>query len=125
MKRFVIGLASIGIMTAALGLLSCQLKSNAAPKLSTQQIASQTTKIAIPTAKCSSCAKHIKQAATSVDGVESVSVNTDDHIAEVKFVPTKTNVHAIELAIAKSGYTANSTVRDSSAYEALDDCCKQ
>ena len=125
MKKLFFATAGIVLLISTFGLSGCQTKSNASPKTVEQQATAQTATINIPTAKCSSCAKKIKQAATGVDGVTSVDVSTDKHTAEVKFISTKTNVHAIELAIAKSGYNANTTVRDSAAYEALDDCCKQ
>jgi len=125
MKRTILAFSAFLITVSAFGLISCQTKSDAAPKTAQQQAEAQTVSINIPTAKCSSCAKHIKKAVTGVDGVTSATVDPDKHTAEVKFISTKTNIHAIELAIAKSGYTANSTVRDSAAYQALDDCCKE
>jgi copper chaperone CopZ len=116
----VVSLLSL-LALSGIGLASCQSKSSAA---TTQQATEQSAVINIPTAKCSSCAKHIKKAVTSLDGVTGISVNTDAHTAEVKYIPTKTNVGAIETAISKSGYTADKVERDSVAYAGLDECCK-
>jgi copper chaperone CopZ len=124
MKRIISILFTLVILTASAGFISCQSKTDAAVKTSAQQAPAQTAIINLPTAKCSSCAKHIKTAANGVDGVTGITVNTDAHTAEVKFISTKTNVSAIEHAISKSGYTANNTVRDSAAYAGLDECCK-
>ena len=121
MKRLIPIFSALLLGGISLGFTACQTKTTAS---TTQQAPVQTATINIPTAKCSSCAKHIKTAVSAVDGVSGVTVNTDAHTAEVKFIPAKTNVHAIETAISKSGYTANATVRDSAAYAGLDKCCQ-
>ena len=106
------------------GLSSCQSKSEASPKSGAQSAEPVTATINIPTAKCSTCAKHIKKAANGIDGVTAITVSTEKHTAQVKYIPTKTSLAAIETAIAKSCYTADNVQRDSAAYDALDECCK-
>ncbi len=125
MNRSVQTIFALLFCASTIGFVACQTKSDAASKVAAQQVSVQTAIINIPTAKCSSCAKHIKTAVKEVDGVTAINVNIDAHTAEVKFISTKTNMHAIESAIAMSGYTANKTVRDSAAYAGLDDCCKE
>ncbi len=123
MKRSIQILFVVLFFASSASFMSCQKKSDAAQN-TVQQAPVQTATINIPTAICSSCAKHIKAAVNGVDGVTGITVNTDAHTAEVKYIAAKTNVGAIESAISKSGYTANKIVRDSAAYAGLDECCK-
>ena len=92
-----------------------------------QAIASNSINVAtiqLPTLKCKTCVRTIKNALASVDGIESADVNLDSKSATVKFIPAKLNAGRIELAISQAGYDADTVKRDSAAYENLAACCK-
>lgn len=84
----------------------------------------KTAEIRVPTAVCGMCADRIETAVSSVDGVQSVTVDLDNKLAQVTYDAGKTNVAAIEDAIVNAGYTANDKPADPAAYENLQDCCK-
>ena len=80
--------------------------------------------IQLPTLKCKTCVRTIKDALVSVDGIESADVNLDSKSATVKFIPAKMDIGKIELTISQAGYDADKVKRDSTAYENLAVCCK-
>ncbi|MGA9407119.1 MAG: heavy metal-associated domain-containing protein [Bacteroidota bacterium] len=80
--------------------------------------------IQLPTLKCKTCVRTIKNALASVDGVESAEVDLHAKSATVKFIPAKLDVGKIELAISEAGYDADNVKRDSTAFENLSECCK-
>ena len=80
--------------------------------------------IQLPTLKCKTCVRTIKDALASVDGIESAEVDLAAKNATVKFIPAKLDVGKIELAISQAGYDADKVKRDSTAYENLAECCK-
>src|SRR5205823_427650 len=108
-------------LVLAIALLASCSKSEA-PKVAIQAPIVQTATINIPTSKCSECAATITGALKKVQGVQKVEVDPEAHKAVVQYASI--DLHAIETAIAKAGYTANNVPRDSMAYEALADCCK-
>jgi copper chaperone CopZ len=112
------------VFLLALGLGACAKSSDTSPKAETAQQTVQTATISIPTAQCESCAKTISAALKSVQGVENVNVNIDDKKVSVQYA-SMLPLATLENAIAKAGYNANSTKRDSASYEALEDCCKE
>jgi copper chaperone len=92
-----------------------------------QSIASNSINVAtiqLPTLKCKTCVRTIKNALASVDGIESAEVDLAAKNATVKFIPAKLDVGKIESAISKAGYDADKVKRDSTAYENLAECCK-
>ena len=80
--------------------------------------------IKTPTMVCRSCAKTIEKAVYRVEGVKDVSVDLEEKLVQVKFLPVQTTVAFLEGAIAAVGYDANDKKRDPEAYEKLDACCK-
>ena len=80
--------------------------------------------IQLPTLKCKTCVRTIKDALASVDGIESADVNLDSKSATVKFIPAKMDIGKIELTISQAGYDADNVKRDSTAHENLAVCCK-
>jgi mercuric ion binding protein len=84
----------------------------------------ETATIKASTMVCGTCAKTIKKAIYTVEGVKDVNVDVDKKIVEVKFVPAQTNLSTIERAITDAGYDANDKKRDADAYEKLEECCK-
>jgi copper chaperone CopZ len=92
-----------------------------------QSISSNSINVAIiqlPTLKCKTCVRTIKNALASVDGIESADINLDSKSATVKFIPAKMDVSKIESAISQAGYDADKVKRDSAAYNNLAECCK-
>ncbi len=80
--------------------------------------------IKVPTIQCESCVKNVKTALQKLEGVKTASVDLKTKVAQVSFDPANLTLADLENAIAKAGYDANDTKRDSLAYEDLDACCK-
>lgn len=106
------------ILTIALGVAlgACQKSEQAAT-------ASQVD-IKVPTIQCESCANNVKAALQELQGIKSAQVDLTAKIAQVSFDPAALGISDLENAIAKAGYGANDTKRDSLAYGDLDACCK-
>ncbi len=81
--------------------------------------------INLPSIQCENCVETITKAFDSVADVQSVHVDLEKKVAHVKYDNSKMTVAEIEQIISKSGYHANMTKRLDSAYELLDDCCKE
>ena len=105
-------------------LLLCLLSLGLAHCSRQEQPKIENTAINVSSLVCGSCARTIEVAVKALDGVQEVSVDVGEKRAKVKYLPAKTDVKAIENAIANSGYDANSTKRSPKAYEKLDACCK-
>jgi len=115
-------------LTLGLALFACSKPENeqAATKNGSTQFAAgvQQVDIKVPTIQCNSCVAHVEEALSAVDGVSAVKIDLKAKITQASFDPTKTNLAAMEKAIALAGYDANETKSDSAAYAALDACCK-
>ena len=81
--------------------------------------------ISVPHTQCEMCEETITEAVNKVPGVATVKANAGSDSTAVSFDKTKTDLASIEKAIAMAGYSANSTTRDSAAYENLPSCCKE
>jgi mercuric ion binding protein len=73
---------------------------------------------------CGSCEKRIETAAKSVDGVSLASWSQDTKMIEVTFDTTKTNLDAIEQAIAKVGHDTQIYRANDEVYAKLPGCCQ-
>jgi copper chaperone CopZ len=104
------------IFTLVVILVACQKSEQAAT-------ASQVD-IKVPTIQCESCVKNVKIALQELEGVKTAAVDLNTKVAQVSFDPANLTLADLENAIAKAGYDANDTKRDSLAYEDLDACCK-
>ena len=116
-KNWVLGVGLVIVM-----LPGCGKSSGEKQSLSSNSITVAT--IQLPTLKCKTCVRTVKNALASVDGIESAEVNLDSKSATVKFIPAKMDVSKIELAISQAGYDADKVKRDSAAYDNLAECCK-
>jgi Cu+-exporting ATPase len=106
------------MLVLSLALLACsETKQDQGAQL-------KTAEINVPTLQCNKCVAHVEEALKGVDGVSEAKVNLSTKIAHVSFDATKTNLAAMEKAIAGAGYDANDTQSDPSAYAALESCCK-
>lgn len=81
-------------------------------------------KISVPTAQCGSCQANIENALKKMEGVKSAKVDLEAKTASVSYNVIKTDLAALENAIAMAGYDANNIKRDSTAYAGLEACCK-
>lgn len=73
---------------------------------------------------CGMCKNRIEKAAKSVDGVQSADWNKESKMMKVTFDDSKTNVHKVEMAIAKVGHDTNMHKATDEAYNNLPSCCK-
>ena len=114
-------------LVLALGLVILMLSGCGKSPGEKQSIATNSISVAtiqLPTLKCKTCVRTIKNALASVDGIESADINLDSKSATVNFIPAKMDIAKIELAISQAGYDADKVKRDSAAYENLAVCCK-
>lgn len=74
--------------------------------------------------KCGMCENRIEKAAKSVDGVSMADWDKSTEILKVSFDDAKTNLDAIQKAIAKVGHDTEKYKADDKAYEGLPGCCK-
>ena len=72
---------------------------------------------------CGSCEKRIEKAALSVEGVSAADWNKETKMIEVKLDDSKTNVHKVEMAIAKAGHDTDMHKASNEVYDALPQCC--
>ena len=76
--------------------------------------------------ECESCDDNIfSKIKDHNNGVSYVKIDPEKNIIRVKYNSEKTNLIAIEKAIALSGYKANDLEPLKEAYESLDYCCKK
>jgi len=84
----------------------------------------ETTSIKASSMVCGKCAKTIQKAVYGVEGVKEVQVDVEGKSVQVIYLPARTNVQTIEMAISDAGYDANDRKRNPDAYEKLEACCK-
>ena len=111
-------------LAVSLALMACNKPENDAAKTSDGAATVQQVDIKVPTIQCNSCVGHVEDALTAVEGVSKVKVDLKTKVAQASFDPAKTSLAALEKAISLAGYDANETKSDSTAYAALDACCK-
>ncbi len=90
---------------------------------SKESIALTTTSFGVR-GNCGMCKATIEKAATSVDGVAKATWNKNKKSIEVAFDAKKTDVNAVETAIANSGYDTEHKMGSLDAYKELPECCK-
>ncbi|HKI88455.1 MAG TPA: cation transporter [Draconibacterium sp.] len=73
---------------------------------------------------CGMCEARIEKAAKSVDGVSKADWNKDTKMIEVSFDDSKTDVHKVEMAVAKVGHDTDMHKATDEAYNNLPSCCK-
>ncbi len=73
---------------------------------------------------CGMCEARIEKAANSVDGVTKADWNKENKMLQVTFESSKTDVHKIHMAIAKSGHDTDMHKANDENYENLPMCCK-
>lgn len=73
---------------------------------------------------CDMCKKTIEKAAKSVDGVTSVNWDKKTKMMDLAFDDSKTDVHKVEMAVAKAGYDTEMRKATDEAYNTLPSCCQ-
>ena len=81
--------------------------------------------ISLPTIQCGKCTGIVEEALKAVEGVSLAKVDLSKKIASVSFDENQVKLIDLEKAIAAEGYSANNTLRDAEAYQALDKCCQE
>ncbi len=74
--------------------------------------------------KCEMCEKRVEMAALSIDGVSKADWNKETKMMEVTLNDSKTDVHKVEMAIAKVGHDTKMHKASDESYDALPSCCK-
>jgi len=115
---------SVAIM-AAMVFTGC--KSEKKETIKTEQTE---TKMAVTDASfgvrgnCGMCKATIEKAANSVAGVTSATWDKTKKKMDVSFDASKTDVKAVETAIANSGYDTENVLGNLESYNGLPGCCK-
>ncbi len=73
---------------------------------------------------CDMCKARIEKAAKAVDGVSKADWNKETKMMEVTLDDSKTNVHKVEMAIAKVGHDTEMHKASDEVYSKLPSCCK-
>ena len=73
---------------------------------------------------CDLCKARIEKAAKSVEGVQTADWNQETKMMKVTLDDSKTNVHKVEMAIAKAGHDTDMHKATDEAYNKLPSCCK-
>lgn len=74
--------------------------------------------------KCEMCEKRIEMAALSEDGVLKADWNKETKMMEITLNDSKTDVHKVEMAIAKVGHDTKMHKASDEVYNELPSCCK-
>jgi copper chaperone CopZ len=121
MKKVILSLAII----AAVGFTSC--KNDSKQKTETTEvsnlIANRTLSFGVR-GNCGMCKNTIEKAANTLEGVATATWDVNKKKIEVSFDDTKTDVMAIQTAIAASGYDTEKVSGSKEAYSGLPGCCK-
>jgi mercuric ion binding protein len=107
----------LGVAIAAVILFGCQRAEQQAQNVATAFIE-------VKTIQCEMCVKSIENAVKNIDGVKRVEVDLQKKVATIQFVPGKSTLDVLEMAITKTGYDANAKKRDETAYAELPTCCR-
>jgi len=73
---------------------------------------------------CSMCKTRIEKAAKTVKGVSAANWSIKTKMLTVSLDTTKTDLHKIEMAIAKAGHDTKTLRAKDEDYKALPSCCK-
>jgi copper chaperone CopZ len=83
-----------------------------------------TETIALPTIQCNMCKQTIESKLADLDGLQSITVDVENHNAVVVFNAEKVTLSEIETAITKVGYDANEKKAVLKAQKKLSPCCQ-
>lgn len=73
---------------------------------------------------CGMCEKTIEAAALSIDGVSSAEWNKESKKMVIKYDSKKSDIKAIHMAIANSGYDTDLMKAKDEKYNSLHSCCQ-
>jgi periplasmic mercuric ion binding protein len=83
-----------------------------------------TETIALPTIQCNMCKQTIESKLAELEGLQSITVDVENHNAVVVFNADKVTLSEIETAITKVGYDANEKKAVLKAQKKLSPCCQ-
>ncbi|MDA3905486.1 MAG: cation transporter [Bacteroidales bacterium] len=73
---------------------------------------------------CGMCETRIEKAVNDVDGVSAAEWNKETKMLEVSFDGTKTDVHKLQMEVAKIGHDTDMHKASDEVYNQLPGCCK-
>ena len=73
---------------------------------------------------CEMCKARIEKAAKSVEGVSAADWNVETKMIALTFDDSKTDVHKVQVAIAKVGHDTDMHKATDEAYNKIASCCK-
>lgn len=86
--------------------------------------AKEKTEMFLVNGNCGMCEKRIETAASGVKGVSSTDWDKETKMMVVAMDTTQTNIHKVEMAIAKVGHDTPMHKASDEAYNKLPGCCK-
>ena len=90
-----------------------------------QQKPLETAKIKTPEIRCEICKAKVETYLKRIDGVRSVSTNTNRGETTVKYLTDRTNIEEIKTAIANNGFDADDIPANEDSYKRLPISCKK
>lgn len=104
-------------------LLACFGLTRAA---SAQQVPQKVAQVQIHTsAVCGMCKETLEKAMAYEKGVQTSELDVASQMLTIVYRPDKTSVEKLRIAVARTGYDADSVKADPRAYQRLDECCKK
>ena len=112
MKRMLLGVAVVAAVVA-LGVMYLPKKSSSA-----------VAEITVQDMMCENCVTHVKDALTSLQGVEKAEVSLETKVARVVYNREKLDEEALLEAIHKAGYGTTDGKKESCDEGAEGSCCE-
>ena len=79
----------------------------------------------LTSAVCGMCKTTLEKAMAYEKGVKAAELNVESKMLTIVYQPDKTSLDKLRLAIARTGYDADSVVADKRAHDRLPDCCQK
>jgi periplasmic mercuric ion binding protein len=73
---------------------------------------------------CEMCKTRIEKAVNSIDGISKADWNIETKLLEVTFNDAKTDIHKVQMAVAKVGHDTDMHKATDEVYNSLPSCCK-
>ena len=73
---------------------------------------------------CEMCKNRIEKAVNAIDGISKADWNIETKMLEVTFNDTKTDIHKVQMAVAKVGHDTDMHKAADEVYNKLPSCCK-
>ena len=73
---------------------------------------------------CEMCKNRIEKAVNAIDGISKADWNIETKMLEVTYNDAKTDIHKVQMAVAKAGHDTDMHKATDEAYNKLPSCCK-